>query len=189
MADLTYTKTNWVDKQTPVSAANLNNIEAGVANAITAFNNIALTPGAPGADGKRGAIILVASIDVQSGGKIPTASLVVPTGATAAVNDVVFDTNGDTYYVKAVASDGITMGDALPINIKGPKGEQGTPGKAGTPGADGTDGTNGKSVAGFEFTFTKDAAGAITAATAKYKLDGETTAAHDAPCTIKTATA
>lgn len=58
MADLTYTKTNWVDKQTPVSAANLNNIEAGVANAITLANEAntrTLTPGPKGDKGDTGA--------------------------------------------------------------------------------------------------------------------------------------
>lgn len=40
MADLTYTKTTWVDGQTPVNAANMNNIETGLSNAITAFNNM-----------------------------------------------------------------------------------------------------------------------------------------------------
>lgn len=186
MADLTYTKTTWVDGQTPVNAANMNNIETGLSNAITAFNNMSSTPGTPGEEGKRGAIILVASIDVQSGATVPTESLTIPTGQTPDVNDFVIDTKGDTYFVTAISSDGVTVGDATAVNLKGAKGDAGEPGKAGTPGADGTDG---KSIAGLELTFTKDANGAITAAAGKFKLDGETTAAHDIPCTIKTVTA
>lgn len=199
MAELTYTKTNWVDKQTPVNAANMNNIEQGIEQAVSAINNVTTIPGTPGqngADGQRGTAILIAGIDVQSGAKIPTASLTVPTGIVAAVNDLVIDTNGDTYYITAVAADGVTVGTALPVNIKGAKGDKGengepgakgepgapgATGKTGAPGSSGTNGIDGKSVKAIALT--KDENGAITGGTAT--LSDDSTIA----ITVTTATA
>ena len=71
---------------------------------------------------------------------------------------------------------------------QGPKGDKGDKGDTGAAGAAGEAGSNGKSVAGIELTFTKNADGAITAVAGKYKLDGESTAAHNITCTINTAT-
>ena len=66
----------------------------------------------------------------------------------------------------------------------GAKGDKGDKGETGAAGAAGAAGANGKGIAGVEFTFTKDANGAITAISGKYKLDGESTAAHNITCTI-----
>ena len=214
---MAYKKHTWASQEV-ITTDKMNNIETGIDEAV---NKTTATPA-------RGSAILIASADVKNGGKILNADFKKPDNITPAVGDVVYDTNGDTYYVTAVDNAGITIGGALPINvkgvagtqgtdgksafqvwqsqtgnagkteaqfleaIKGPKGEQGDPaprgtdGKAGAAGTNGTDGTNGKSVAGMEFTFTKDTTtGAITTITGKYKLDGEATAAHDITCTIK----
>jgi predicted ribonuclease toxin of YeeF-YezG toxin-antitoxin module len=38
MPEKSYTKTNWVNKQTPVNAQNMNKIEQGIADAIDGAN-------------------------------------------------------------------------------------------------------------------------------------------------------
>ena len=38
-----YTKTNWVDNETPLNAANMNNIEQGIENATAAIADVTAT--------------------------------------------------------------------------------------------------------------------------------------------------
>ena len=42
MAEISYTKTNWVNNVTPLNEKNMNNIENGIAAVTNAVNNIKL---------------------------------------------------------------------------------------------------------------------------------------------------
>lgn len=175
-------KTTWVDHQTPINAENMNNIEDRIEEALTRT----MTPGKDGtngidgADGVRGAVWLFANGDVLSNATVPKTDLTIPEGVTPAKNDIVADVKGDTYFVTSVTTDSVTVGANTPVKIKG---ADGINGKAGTNGTNGTDGANGKSIASVEFAFTTTD-GKITAASGKYKLDGEATATHAITCTI-----
>ena len=43
MADYNYAKTTWTDNQTPLSAANMNQIEDGIYNATKGLNDVTVT--------------------------------------------------------------------------------------------------------------------------------------------------
>lgn len=186
----------WADGDV-IMADNMNDIDTGIKEALAKT-------------AQSGSRIFLANIDIESNADVNKTDLTIPADTAPAVNDLIFDANGDTYYITAVADTTVHVSAATSVHLKGPKGETGERGPAGTAGAVGAKGekgdkgdkgdagaagtagaagANGKGIAGVEFTFTKDANGAITAISGKYKLDGESTAAHNITCTISTPSA
>lgn len=84
--------------------------------------------GAPGAAGKdgapgvRGSMMFTAGINILSGATVAKTDVTVPEGVTAAVNDLILDTNGDLYSITAITDTGYTVGNALAVNLKGQPG-------------------------------------------------------------------
>lgn len=169
MAD--YVKHEWKSQEL-ITTDKMNNIENGIEQAI---NKTAATPA-------RGSAIIMSNVNVQSGSKVLNTNITKADSITPAVGDVVYDINGDTYFVTAVDDTGVTVGNATPVNVKGTKGDKGDTGNAGTPGKNGatgpkgdpgevgpkgepgTAGADGKSVKAIALT--KDDTGAITGGTA-----------------------
>lgn len=79
--------------------------------------------GTKGDTGARGTVTLLARIDVMSGATINVTDLVIPDGVVPAINDYVLDIKGDMYLITALATGTVTVGDALPVNLKGPQGD------------------------------------------------------------------
>lgn len=156
---MAYTPTSWKTGDT-IDADKLNHIEEGIA----ALNDVT---------GATGTHWFTTGVDVQSGGTVNLTDITIPTGQHPAVNDLLADGHGDVYNLATVTDTAVTVGNALPINLKGPKGDKGDPGTAGvkgekgdpgTAGAPGAKGADGKSVTAIALT--KDANGAITGGTA-----------------------
>lgn len=91
--------------------------------------------GDPGTAGARGSLILKASTDVMSNGKVSASDLAIPDGVTVAVGDIVMDSNDDLYRIAARNDDGSYTVGAVLANIRGAKGDKGD---TGDPGKDGT---------------------------------------------------
>lgn len=94
--------------------------------------------GDPGTAGARGSLILKASTDVMSNGKVSASDLAIPDGVTVAVGDIVMDSNDDLYRIAARNDDGSYTVGAVLANIRGAKGDKGEKGDTGDPGKDGT---------------------------------------------------
>ncbi|WP_301859267.1 hypothetical protein [uncultured Megasphaera sp.] len=118
---MAYEKQTWETDQT-ITAAKLNHMEDGIAVA----NNL-----------HSGSRIFLANIDVESNADVNKTDLTIPDGVTPDVDDLVFDANGDTYYITAVADTTVHVGQATAVHLKGPKGETGAAGATGTNGAPG----------------------------------------------------
>ena len=108
--------------------------------------------GDPGTAGARGSLILKASTDVMSNGKVSASDLAIPDGVTVAVGDIVMDSNDDLYRIAARNDDGSYTVGAVLANIRGAKGDKGEKGDTGDPGADGTKGDKGDAFTYSDFT-------------------------------------
>ena len=81
--------------------------------------------GEAGKNGARGSFTFIAGVNVQSDSDVNKTDLTIPDGMAPAAGDMVLDTNGDTYFITAVAADTVHVGHATAVNLKGPKGDKG----------------------------------------------------------------
>lgn len=124
---MAYTKQEWIAKQTVITADRMNHIEDGIAALSEAT----------------GTQWFFTAVDVQSSGTVALTDIVVPDGWVVAPNSLLVDGHGDIYVITAVAGDNATVGNALPVNLKGPKGDRGDAGVAGPAGPKGDKGDSG----------------------------------------------
>lgn len=91
----------------------------------------------------RGSVTFTASSDIESNTDVNKTDLTAPGETTPAVGDMILDTNGDTYFITAVTTNTVHVGQATAVNLKGPRGEAGPAGAAGARGPAGANGAAG----------------------------------------------
>lgn len=133
-----YTAQTWT-RGDIITADKLNHMEEGISRQQIG------PKGDKGDTGARGAVTFTAGLDVQSDSDLKTTDLTSPNGVTPATGDMVLDTNGDTYFITAVADATVHVGHATPVNIKGVKGDTGAAGPQGLKGDKGDPGDAGAS--------------------------------------------
>lgn len=77
--------------------------------------------GPAGEAGPIGRSMFVSTVDILSNTDVNKTDIKNPDGI--AVNDIIFDTNGDTYIVTAVKDAAVHVSNATGVNLKGPKGD------------------------------------------------------------------
>lgn len=98
------------------------------------------SPGAKGEPGKNGASAYPCTSVIDSNGSTLVSSLIMPTGRSIAVGDMLVSTNnGGVAQVDSVSGNNVNY--TYVGSIKGAKGDTGAAGQNGAPGADGAPGS------------------------------------------------
>lgn len=98
------------------------------------------SPGAKGDPGENGASTYPCTSAIDSNGSTLVSSIIMPTGRSIAVGDMLVSTNnGGVAQVDSVSGNNVNY--TYVGSIKGAKGDTGTAGKNGAPGADGAPGS------------------------------------------------
>lgn len=97
------------------------------------------SPGAKGDPGKNGASAYPCTAVIDSNGSTLVSTIIMSTGRSIAVNDMLVSTDGGIGQVDSVS--GNTVNYTYLGSIKGAKGDTGAAGKNGAPGADGAPGS------------------------------------------------
>lgn len=98
------------------------------------------TPGKDGSPGENGASAYPCASAIDSNGSTLVSSIIMPTGRSIAVGDMLVSTNnGGVAQVDSVSGNNVNY--TYVGSIKGAKGDTGTAGQNGAPGADGAPGS------------------------------------------------